>query len=406
MAPARFTPTLSICVPSRNRQGTFLQTIRDLIASPRQDIEFVLADNSDDPAIVDRFMAGISDPRIRYLPSTDRALPMQDNWERAMRAATGDWITFIGDDDYVDPDVADTIAAIALRRPEVDAIGWSRPSFKWPDYRPFPGNACIALGNTACVANRQEQLEALFRWKGASPVPKISFSAYHGAVRRSAMERIRARFSDRYFEHPTADFDCAAKLLLTARELVYVDRPFSVLGATAASNSSAMGRFARVDEINAALSPSEGPIFDVPGFPFTSRLGVAASILATLNWFTIHHGLPMEGWEENFFRALAIDCGKAEDRASFERHAAAAREAIAGWQGGRWLAAFKPRFTPLRRAIPFTGLAGTNLFVDESIGGCVTPAAFYGLVQTMLPPVAALRYVFGDASVTMPARAA
>ena len=122
------TPALTICVPSRIRQHTFLQTIRDLLASPRQDVEFVFTDNSDDPSIADAFMAGIADPRVRYLPSADRTLPMQDNWERTMRAATGDWVTFIGDDDYLDPDVIDTIAAVATRRPEADAVGWGRPS--------------------------------------------------------------------------------------------------------------------------------------------------------------------------------------------------------------------------------------------------------------------------------------
>jgi hypothetical protein len=391
-------PALSICVPSRNRQRTFLQTARDLVASPRQDVEFVLADNSDDPSIADSVMNGRTDIRVRYLPSADHPLPMQDNWERAMRAATGDWVIFIGDDDYVDPDVIDTILDVVRRCPDVDAIGWSRPSFKWPDYRPFPGNACIALGNAVHVANRAEQLEALFRWKGAAPVPKTAFSVYHGAVRRCAMDRIRNRFSDRYFEHPTVDFECSAKLLLTGRHFVYVDRPFSVLGATAQSNSSAMGRFARVVQINAALSPADGPAFDIAGFPFTSRLGVAASILATLNWFTIRHGLPMQGWEENFLRALAIDCGRAEDRASFEAHVSACREAIAGWQDGKWLDAFKPRFMSRGRGVPFTGLMGSNLFVDESIGGCRTPAEFYQLMQSMLPPADTLRYVFGSTS--------
>jgi len=391
------TPALSICVPSRNRQHTFLQTIRDLLASPRQDVEFVFTDNSDDPSIANAFMAGIDDPRVRYLPSADRTLPMQDNWERTMRATTGAWICFIGDDDYVDPDVIDTIAAIVARRPEVDAIGWGRPSFKWPDYRPFAGNACVALGNAAYLANRQEQLQTLFLWKGASPIPKTSFSIYHGAVRRSAMDGIRAHFSDRYFEHPTVDFDCTCKLLLTGREFVYVDRPFSVLGTTAASNSSAMGRFTRVNEINAELKREDGPCFNVPGFPFDSRLGVVGSILATLNWFTIRYGLPMAGWEANFFEALALDCGRAEDRESFDRHVAACREAIAGWQDGKWLPAFNPRFIPRHRAAGYTGLMGTNLFVDESVGGCATPAEFYALIRTLLPAVSELRFVFNTA---------
>ncbi len=42
-------PVLSICVPSRNRQLYFRQTIDALLDSGRTDVEFVFADNSDDP---------------------------------------------------------------------------------------------------------------------------------------------------------------------------------------------------------------------------------------------------------------------------------------------------------------------------------------------------------------------
>lgn len=390
-------PSLSICVPSRNRQRTFIRTIRDLVANPRADIEFVFADNSDDPSVADRFMAMLDDPRIRYLPSAARPLPMQDNWERAMEATRGYWIVFIGDDDYVDPDVVDTIAGIVRRRPDADAVGWSRLGFKWPDYRPFSGNACLALGNGVHLARREDQMRALFQWQGAAPIPKIAFSAYHGAVSRRAMERIRARFSGRWFEHPTVDFDCSSKLLLTARELVYVDRSFSVLGATAASHSSAVGSFSRVGEINAGLVREDGPAFEVPGFPFTSRLGVAGSIMAMLNWFATRYGLTMEGWEANFVQALAMDCGKAEDRASFDAHVAAARAALAAWRDGMWLDAFRPRFRPLGRSVPFTGLRGTNLFIDETAGGCATPAEFYALAQAIMAPARDLRYMFDAA---------
>lgn len=391
-------PALSICVPSRNRQRTFVQTIRDLLANPRPDVEFVLVDNSDDPTIVDAVVTRIPDSRIRYVPSAEHVLPMQDNWERAMQAATGDWITFIGDDDYVDPDVIDTILEIARRRPEVDAIGWSRLGFQWPDYRPFSGNACVALGNSVHLVNRDDQMRQLFHWHGAAPIPKVAFSVYHGAVRRSAMEKIHTHFSGCYFEHPTVDFECACKLLMTGREFVYVDRPFSVLGATAASNSSAVGRFGRVGEINAALAESEGPRFDAPDFPFTSRLGVAASIMATLHWFSTRYGVAMQGWETSFLKALAIDCGRAEDRESYEAHVAACHEAIAGWQGGIWMDAFRPRFMPLGRARPFTGLRGTTLFIDESAGDCATPAEFYALTQSILPPVEMLHFAFDSVS--------
>jgi hypothetical protein len=396
------SPRLSICVPSRNRQVSFRQTIRDLLANPREDVEFVLADNSDDSTVMDEFIAALADPRIRYLKSGDQPLPMQDNWDRTMAAASGDWIIFIGDDDYVDPDTMDTIAEIVARRPAVDAVGWNRMNFKWPEYRPFRGNTCLSLGNSVTLADRDRQLRTMFLWEGAAPIPKVAFGAYHAAVRRETMEKIRETFCGRYFEHPTVDFDCSFKLLLTARELVYVDRPFSVLGATSASNSAAVGRFDRVAEIHEEMVGRDASPFEDPAFPFTSRLGVASSILAAQHWFETRYGFRFDGWEENFVKALAIDCGHAEDRAGFTRHAAQCREALAAWRGGQFLDAFKPRFLPRHRAAVYTGLRGQNLFIDETIGGCRTPAEFYCIAQSVLEPPSELKFHFDRERISAP----
>jgi glycosyltransferase involved in cell wall biosynthesis len=385
---------LSICVPSRNRQVSFQETIRDLTANPRGDVEFVFADNSDDAMVMDAFIADFGDPRIRYLKSGDRPLSIQDNWDRAMAAATGDWIVFIGDDDYVDPDVIDTIAEIVARRPSVDALGWNRMSFKWPEYRPFRGNTCLSLGNSVTLADRDSQLRTMFLWEGAAPVPKVAFGAYHAAARRDVMERIRTTFCGRYFEHPTVDFDCSFKLLMTARELAYIDRPFSVLGTTSASNSAAVGRFDRVAEIHEEMAGPDVLSFEDPAFPFTSRLGVASSILAAQHWFKTKYGFRFGGWEENFVRALAIDCGHAEDKAGFDRHAAQCRKALAAWQGGRFLQAFNPRFVPRRNSGVYTGLRGQYLFIDETIAACRTPAELYSIAQSILGPPSRLNYQF------------
>ena len=60
------TPVLSICVPSRNRQVYFQETIRALTTSLRPDVEFVFVDNSDDASAMDDFMAErLADPRRR-----------------------------------------------------------------------------------------------------------------------------------------------------------------------------------------------------------------------------------------------------------------------------------------------------------------------------------------------------
>ena len=68
-------PKLTICVPSRNRQRYFQETIRSLLMNLRTDVEYVFADNSDDASIMNDFMEDVlADPRVKYLPSGDRVL--------------------------------------------------------------------------------------------------------------------------------------------------------------------------------------------------------------------------------------------------------------------------------------------------------------------------------------------
>ena len=97
-------PKLTICVPSRNRQRYFQETIRSQLINLRTDVEYVFADNSDDAGIMNGFMQDIlGDPRVKYLPSVDRVLSMVENWDRCVEAATGEFVCMIGDDDYADP---------------------------------------------------------------------------------------------------------------------------------------------------------------------------------------------------------------------------------------------------------------------------------------------------------------
>ena len=386
---------LSICVPSRNRQETFRQTVCDLIANPRADIEFVFADNSDDPTVMNDFMAGLSDPRIRYLPALPETLPMQDNWERTMMATTGDWVIFIGDDDYVDPDAIDVILDIVARRPETEAIGWNRLSFKWPSYRPFPGNFTLSLRNDVQQADRVSLFRRMLQWEDASNVPTSPFTAYHGAVSRKTMEAIRKLYGGRYFEHPTVDFDCGAKLLFAARNFVFVSRPLSVLGATAKSNSASIGRYSKALENYESFVQQKGDAFEagaaMDDFPFKSNLGTAASIISAQHWFKTKYAIRIDGWEANFVRALATDCSRAIDRNDFDTHTELCRRAVTRFEGGKYLPCFEPRFTGGSAGI-FTGLKNDSLYIDERIGDCETPAQLYGLVQAMIEPASALKF--------------
>jgi glycosyltransferase involved in cell wall biosynthesis len=386
-------PKLSICIPSRNRQDCFRQTILDLVANPRTDIEFVVTDNSDDPSIMDGFMAGLRDIRIRYLPSAVRPLSMADNWERTITATSGEWVIVIGDDDYVDPDIVDQIIEIESRDAAVEAIGWNRVPFQWVNARSDEKSIPFSLINRI-MRHSKEQLERrLFGWAAATYMPQCPYGIYHGAIPRRTLDRIATTFSGRFFEHPTVDYDFMHKLVSSSSNFAYINRPMSILGVAPASNSAAIGDTEKLDRAVEAHRREYGDAFEeatrAAGFPFRINCGVAGNIMAAQVWFKQRYGFAYDGWQENFARAVTLECGLWRERDGFDRHVAGIEAAFREWQGGRYLPLFQPRFVGPVEGPTFWGVRDNHLHISQDIGGSETPRAFYRVLQDILP-------AFGD----------
>ena len=386
-------PKLSICVPSRNRQDCFRQTILDLVANPRTDIEFVVTDNSDDPSIMDGFMAGLRDIRIRYLPSAVRPLSMADNWERTITATSGEWVIVIGDDDYVDPDIVDQIIEIESRDAAVEAIGWNRVPFQWVNARSDEKSIPFSLINRI-MRHSKEQLERrLFGWAAATYMPQCPYGIYHGAIPRRTLDRIASDFSGRFFEHPTVDYDFMHKLVSSSSNFAYINRPMSILGVAPASNSAAIGDTEKLDRAVEAHRREYGDAFEeatrAAGFPFRINCGVAGNIMAAQVWFKQRYGFAYDGWQESFARAVTLECGLWRERDGFDRHVAGIEAAFREWQGGRYLPLFQPRFVGPVEGPTFWGVRDNHLHISQDIGGSETPRAFYRVLQDILP-------AFGD----------
>lgn len=383
----RTPPILTICVPSRNRQETFKKTIESLVVSLRTDIEFIFADNSDDPSIMNGFMTEISrDPRVTYLPSTDRVLPMNANWERCIDAAAGDFICVIGDDDYVDPEVADLIIRTQATQGQIDVITWARLNYNWPDNRRVACNVAIPLGARVAKVEREHLSSEFFGWVTHSKTPNCPFSIYHGAVSRQQMNSNKARFGGAHFGHLTVDFETTCKLLHNAHHFFYCERPYSVLGACLASNSGSVGdpqeakrRIAQVyEEIGRNIETEPY----MKGFPFSPTTGVVASVCLVQQWFCHEFKISRpKGWERYFAEACGVDCDRAISKEKFDLMKALYTRSLREWKGGRYLKYFKPTFKErsLSGAV-FTGVDKDRLFIDENIAGVVTPGELYHII--------------------------
>jgi len=385
---------LTICLPTRNRQAYCIQTIEALAASEGNDFEVLVADNSDDPApLADFFASTLKDSRFRLLPPVATVLSMVDNWERLLNAAEGRWISVIGDDDYIDPRVTGLIRRCEVLYRNVDSISWDCMTFQWPDNRPIPTLASIPMTSGTSIQSKKQISELLFAWSEAKRRPSVGTGIYHGAVRKTLMQRIKQAYGGRYFEHPNVDWDNTCKVVAQATTLVHCERPFSVLGACAASNSAAAHSpetmQARIETFERESSGGIG--LDQPDFPFSlidPGASLCLSIATTIAWFCQTYEINQSGFGANFARAAMDECKYCHTQAEYDAKVRCFSRGFALWEGGRWAGSFKPAsFTPPKTVNQLSGLANDTLHIRETGIGPVTPAEFYRFGENAIMPV-------------------
>lgn len=378
---------LSICIPTRNRQAYAIDAARQMLKNRRTDFEVVIADNSDDAAVLAAFAAEAGDPRLRLIAPEKTALSMRDNWERMIPVTRGEWVTIIGDDDYLDPDLCEVIRVAQLAVPKVESVAWGRAYYTWPDARAPREITTLPTRSHLRTLEKTELMKRVFFWAEASDRPTCPFGVYHGAVTRGLLERTRETFSGRYFEHANCDYDSICKTVMLAEAFVLFERPMSVFGTCRASNSMGL-RDEKIgkERVKAVLAEtSEG--FEAEGFPFPPTLGITASVGHTIESFKQKYGIEISGWQENFVRACAKDCETAADRDLYDRRKAGYARAIEAWAGPAARKAFKPEYKYRPNVPRFLGHADDTLYFDMDMGGARTAAEFYGIIDSMLFPV-------------------
>ncbi|WP_299866408.1 glycosyltransferase family A protein [uncultured Hoeflea sp.] len=388
---------LTICIPTRNRQSYAMDAVRHMLASPRDDFEILIGDNSDDPAPLADFVAQTGDDRLRLLPPAAEALSLRSNWERMPDQAHGEWISFIGDDDYLDPELCEALKVTSERVPHADAFTWGRAYFVWPDARSHREITRIPTGSHLIHMEKKDLMRKMFFWEDAKDRPACPFGVYHGALKKDLMKRIRDAFSNRYFEHPNVDYDSICKTVMMADACIYWERPLSVFGSCKASNSAGLRDYEiGVQRYQTFLEENDAEI-EAQDFPFPVDLGVTTSVAHTIEWFKQRYGIALNGWEEGFIAACAGDCETQSDRAVFEKKKAAYRTAIKAWGGAQALKQFKPVYKYRPDVPKFMGHAEDHLNFDMAIGNAGTAAEYYAILDGMLFPVHLLENRLNDA---------
>jgi hypothetical protein len=280
-------PLLSVVIPTRNRMATLVHSIANVLAAG-DDLVVVVHDTSDDPgdwAEVARQYDGEARLRYAYTPPPQS---FAETFDTSVSLARGRYVTIIGDDDGILPELLDCTRMI-------DRLGWEAltpttpAAYNWPDFRHlYYGDADAGRLSVRPFTGQWEQVDvareldrtARGGFQDFARLPRI----YYGVVRRDRLELLRER-AGAHFVGTSPDISGAVGLATVVDRLVRLDYPVFLPGSSANSGAGRSGMKKHVGTLEetpqTAAFAATWPV-EVPPF-YAVQTVWAQAALATLD---------------------------------------------------------------------------------------------------------------------------
>lgn len=219
---------LSIIIPTRNRLlylSDCLNTINDI---PSEEIEVVIQDNSDDHEKVKELVDSFNNNNFFYYYCGDK-LSQTENSDLALSHATGEFITYIGDDDSICDDLL-TVAK-CMQQNNIDACKYGISIYNWPDLlekvsglNSFTAPKCI--GSIRYLNAKNELINVLKNGvQSVAMLPRV----YHGIVSKALLDELYCNAGS-YFPGPSPDMANAVGCAIFSDRFIELDVPLIVSG--------------------------------------------------------------------------------------------------------------------------------------------------------------------------------
>ena len=227
---------LSIVIPTKNRYETLLPTLDALLDNIMgTSYEIVVQDNSDNPATAQTYLEKRSDARVQYAHQPG-LISIVANTEEALSRARGEYITFIGDDDLVAPNILDFVQTFFDRN--LDAVIYPPAYYWWPSVRfvtPTKYHQPGALWYPSATSTFEQRIDTRAELNRVTSQGAVALfdlpKVYHGIVRRRVLEAIKTR-TGRYVNGASPDMALAIATAFVVNSHIKVDTPLTVYGAS------------------------------------------------------------------------------------------------------------------------------------------------------------------------------
>ena len=232
-------PRFSVIVPTRDRPGLLEFALESIAGQTLDDVEVIVSDNPlERPArtVFERWER----PGWRYLRA-EEPLPMHENWERALAAANGDYVTVLIDKTVLHPSALELAARAATAEPRLDVITWWNEGYTPLDESGSLGRGwCIpdAVPRHAALYDPRTELDYAFAYearRGSDPIHYFRGKIVFGAYSRQLLETIRSR-TGRVFHGLCPDYTSRVPALAFSTHLLDLGRPLLVSYNSVTSN--------------------------------------------------------------------------------------------------------------------------------------------------------------------------
>ena len=232
---------LSIVIPTKNRNATLIKTVGAIVNNIKsQLLEIIIQDNSDDVFNYKQLGCILSDARVKYFADHSN-ISIVENTNRALQRAKGQYITFIGDDDIIAPNILEFVKIFKEKGIQSviypasyywwESVCFARPTtYHSPRAFWYPKSVNFELQklNTGNELKKtlSEGATAMFR------MPRL----YHGIVHKNVLTNLQRK--NKYIYGASPDISVAIAISHVVEHHYYIGLPLTIYGA---SNSSGGG---------------------------------------------------------------------------------------------------------------------------------------------------------------------
>lgn len=228
-------PMFSVVIPTKERAETLRACLRTCLDQDFAAYEVVVCDNHSSPATRD-VVESFNSSRVQYL-RTERPLAMSANWERAVAAARGEYVTVLGDDDGLMPYALRELARLVQEYDRPRAIRWERGIYTWPNIavRQDANYLLLPISRGIRWRSSPDLIREVIAFKqSADHLPMI----YNSIVHRSLIDEHRQR-AGCVFPAINPDIYSAFAFGWLAGTFLSVDVPMNIAGLSGHSTGVA-----------------------------------------------------------------------------------------------------------------------------------------------------------------------